>query len=85
MSATTLKMKQLNNVDIPTRTMARAYAAKFAAETILAEPSQYQAPENSALTRVLSTCAVRPKPHMYHLIRQEFWAIHQTLKEGGRL
>lgn len=76
------KTQPIRNVDGPTQMRAKGYAAKFAAETILAEPSEFKDPTNTTLAQHLSYCARPPKHHMYNLIRKEFWAIYQDLKDG---
>lgn len=78
----TAKTRSIPTVSGPTTVKARAYAVRFAAETILADPSVFRAPTNTTLAQYLRGCAVPPKHHMYNLIRKEFWTIYHDMKDG---
>lgn len=60
---------------------AKAYAAKFAAETIHYDPPQRFEPTDANLAAVLRTCCRPPALHEYETIRDTFTAEYGTGKE----
>jgi hypothetical protein len=53
---------------------ATCYAAKVAAETILAEPPSIPDLSDAALLYQLGTCAPAPRPSEVHMVREAFLA-----------
>jgi len=56
----------------PQHRLIELYAAKFAAETISAEPPRLIRPTRGNLRFALSRCVKAPPEEMLELIRQEF-------------
>lgn len=51
---------------------ARMYAAKICAETLRAEPPTSPDLSDDGIAKRLAGCGIRPKPHEYAAIREQF-------------